>query len=103
MDNLLDSEKAKIFQKIETKFELYLINKINNVSFYPPNNFFSYNVLFQTILEPNGFDIFKFKELNTLEKIQENAKCCRKMGLDDFNTKYLVDILEEGASQFIDN
>jgi len=58
-------------------------------------------VLIKIVIEPAGLNIEEFRYLNPMRKLEKTLECCRKVGLDEFNTKFMINIWSDQAYELL--
>lgn len=101
MNNVLTLERRKqVLSDIDHRLDIYFWNvaRLGKEGSYSPS---SIEVLIKMVIEPAGLNIEDFKGLTPLKKIKKTLECCKKVGLDEFNTKFMINIWSDQAYELL--
>lgn len=101
MNNVLTSEqRQQVFLDIDHRLNVYFWNvaRLGKEGSYSPS---SIEVLIEMVIEPAGLGIEDFRYLNPMKKIEKTLECCKKVGLDEFNTKFMINIWSDQAYELL--
>lgn len=93
-------QRKQTLLDIDHRLDVYFWNvaRIGKEGSFSPS---SIEVLIQMVIEPAGLKIEAFKGLNPMMKIEKTLECCRKVGLDEFNTKFMINIWSDQAYELL--
>lgn len=93
-------EKSKIYAQIDKKFNDYFQARVRRIDKYA-YKYDSLNTLITTVIESAGFKIEHFRSYTAQEKLEKTLYCCRRMGLDQFNTESMLLIWSDDALKLV--
>lgn len=97
---LSEEQRKQVLSDIDQRLNVYFYNiaRLGKEGSYSPS---SIEVLIKMVIEPAGLNIKVFKDLTPLKKIEKTLECCRKVGLDEFNTKFMINIWSDQAYELL--
>ena len=101
MSQISELEKNEIYMHIDKRFNAYMKARVRRID-KDRYKYTSLNALVKMVIEPAGFKIEHFKSYTAQEKVQKTLYCCRKIGLDQFNTKSMLLIWSDDALKLLD-
>ncbi|WP_373358739.1 hypothetical protein ACEN3H_05495 [Acinetobacter lactucae] len=100
MSQISKVEKKKIYAQIDKRFNDYFQAKVSRID--KNHQYHPFNALVKTVIEPAGFKIEHFRGYTAQEKIEKTLYCCRKLGLDQFNTENILLIWSDDVLKLLD-
>ena len=98
---LSKKQREEIFLEIDKKIELYF--DINNSDLNGVYKISMLHVLVKMVIEPAGLDIYFFRNLTPIQKIEKTLECCKSIGFDEFNTRCIINIWAEQAYELLND
>ncbi|GLG83627.1 hypothetical protein RMB03_19595 [Acinetobacter sp. V91_7] len=101
MSQISELEKNEIYMQIDKRFHDYMKARVLRID-KDSYKYELFNILAKTVIEPAGFRIEHFRGYTAQEKIEKTLYCCRKIGLDQFNTESVLFIWSDDALKLVD-
>ncbi|CAI3099244.1 hypothetical protein MWMV2_MWMV2_00003 [Acinetobacter oleivorans] len=101
MSQISELERNEIYMQIDKRFNDYMKARVRRID-KDSYKYELFNILAKTVIEPASFRIEHFREYTAQEKVEKTLYCCRKIGLDQFNTKSMLLIWSDDVLKLLD-